>query len=259
MRATTARRLGCALIAFGVLPFASAPASAKPTVRLTLPAQADAGAAVPYSFTASRVPSKAMLVIQRQMGTANRFRTVATLARARRGSGKLPGLGLGRRTLRIAVVGKVKQRQGKAKSVVLAQQRRTLIVFDDIKFLTLFRVGRELIKTTPSRTFPYVFSAEVLDNAGGRLPTVDKTNSTCRSVRVDFVFAPNGSSTGPEEMGIVSVIQESRDPVEMAAPVNTISAVDSPLTLGQAWGITARTQVRRPLILYINGVASCYA
>ena len=218
MRAKTARRLGCAgLIALGLLLFASATASAKPTVRLTLPAQADAGAAIPYAFTARAVPAKAKLVIQRQMGTANRYGTVATLKHAPSGRGKLPALPLGRYNLRIAVIGKVKRSRRKATSVVLAQQRKTQTVFGNVPFVTLFQGNGEATLNTPDRTFTYAFSRRYPHDGTGFLPTVAKPSNTCRSVHVDFVVVRNSSG----EMGTLSVVQESRDPVGTTAPVNT--------------------------------------
>jgi len=257
MRLTIARRLGGAgLIALGVLPFASITASAKPAVRLTLPGSADAGIAIQYSFTAARVPPRSKLVIQRQMGTANRFRTVATLRRTPSGTGKLPGLRLGRHRLRIAVIGRNKASGKSAASVVLAQQRKTLTVFDDVPFSTLFsRSGRGGTHNTPTRTFSYAFARRYPQDGTGFLPTVDKANNTCKSVHVDFVVARNGSG----EMGTLSVVQESRDPVATTAPVAAISAVDAPLTPGEAWSIAVGGADQSGVVFYVNGTANCYS
>jgi hypothetical protein len=68
-----------------------APAAAKPTVTLDLP-NADAGARIAYSYASGHVPSHAKLVVQRQVGTARQFKTVATLTHAPSGTGTLAPL-----------------------------------------------------------------------------------------------------------------------------------------------------------------------
>jgi hypothetical protein len=115
----------------------------KPVVSWTLPSQADAGAAIPYSWTASNLKPGSRLVVQRQMGTARTWRTVASLG-SLSGSGQLPGLKLGSYWLRIADIG--------PKRKIWAQQKLRLRVFGDVPFTMLLNSTPTPHRHRPSPT-----------------------------------------------------------------------------------------------------------
>ena len=232
----------------------SSPAAARPSVSLSLP-DADAGARIAYSYASGHVPSRAKLVVQRQVGTARQFKTVATLAHAASGSGTLPPLGLGSYRLRIAVV----ERQGAGRrrhQALLAQQQKTLLVFATLPFKVLFR-DNESTYATPTRSFSYVFQ-RIFVRDPETVVTVGSAANTCRSVHVDWVAG--GSDTNDRsETGSASLIQESRDAVTGSAGWNVVSALDGVVTPGQSWGINVASLGANDLDFYVNGSASCYS
>ena len=246
------RRIGGGLAVLLLVPSI---AVAKPTVSLTLPA-ASARAPVRYSYTSSNVPSAAKLVIQRQVGTAKQFRTVATLARAR-GSGTLPALDLGRYKLRIAAIERRRVKR-RLRAVLLVQRQKTLTVFGTVTFSILFK-QEERTFTTPTRSFSYIFTEGNVREVTNML-TIDSKVNTCRSVHVDWVSHNHYREREREpETGVVSVIQESRDPVTGSADQDEIGAVDAVVTPGRSWGVNVSSGGLNYLDFYVNGTASCYS
>lgn len=228
-------------------------ASAKPKVALTLP-DADAGASIAYSYATSGVPARAKLVLQRQIGTALHFKTVATLAHVPSGSGTLPGLDLGRYKLRVAVI--TRKRIGRrSRSVVTTQQKQTLSVYGTVPFTILFRESPETF-AMPTRSFSYVFSesASTLE----QVTTIDGKRNRCRSVHLDWVVGSSYYSGDPDASGTISLVQESRDAVTDTTGWNEISALDAVVTPRESWGINATTVGEGYLEFFVNGSASCY-
>ena len=75
-----------------------------PVVRFTLPATADAGAAIRYLWSISQLPSGDSVVLQQPEGTAKVWQTIAT-QHAASGSASLSALPLGKAyTYRVAIV-----------------------------------------------------------------------------------------------------------------------------------------------------------
>jgi hypothetical protein len=219
---------------------APATATAKPSVALTMPSQIDASAPIEYAYTASKVPRQAKLVIQRQMGTAGHFGTVATLAHRHAGSGTLPALALGQYRVRIAAI-----EHGK----VIAQRPERVYVFGTVVFSVLFdtEVGTT---TTPTNSFSYAFEAGFVTSATS-VADVSAADSTCRSVHIDWVNSANGTT---------SLIQESRDPVSASAGRYEISSVEGVVTPGESWAISvAPTPPTSITTFWVNGSASCYS
>ncbi len=239
-RASTLAALALALV--------PATAAAKPKLTLAFaPQGADAGQPIAYTATASGVPSKTKLVVQRQMGTAKKYATVATLPRVPSGSLTLPALSLGSYRLRIAVL-----RRGKT----LASKSARLRVFGDVKFSTLFNQSERTL-STPSRSFSYVIEDSSIFDETGTTLTVDASKNFCRSVHVDWV--PKNGLNDPSSTATLSVIQESRDPVSDSAQSNEFGAIDAALTPNESWGLTYAVLGDSYMNLYINGTANCYS
>jgi hypothetical protein len=236
--------------ALAAVLLASPAAAGKAAVGLTLPG-ADAGTAVRYSFTSAHVPAADTLVIQRQVGTARRYKTVATLPHVASGTGSLPALSLGRYVLRIAVL-EPRRVKHRLRMLVRAQQKRILPVFGTVPFATLFRSSVYTF-TTPARSFSYVFSRIYVGNVE-TVVTVDAKANTCRSVHVDWVA--NGH---PGDSGEVSLVQEERDAVTDDAAAEDISGFDAVVTPRQSWSINAASLGPGLLGFYVNGSASCYS
>jgi len=219
--------------------------AAKPRINWTLGSAADAGTPMKFSWTARGLTSKHRLVVQRRTGTAGVWRSVRSLPREASGSAQLPGLALGTYRLRIIV--------RNAKRKVLAENARTVRVYGQVALVTL--VGRPpQVYTTPTNTFVYVLSNDV-----GATPASIFTSSKpnpCRSVHLDFVPGEQPTSA---PTGVVSVVQETLDPVTVSSPHDTKGALDAPLVPGRAWSINAASSGVDAVRIHINGFASCSA
>jgi hypothetical protein len=231
------------LLALLLLPLLGASAQARrPVLSLTLPATgADAGAPVTYSWTVSRA-KQVRVVLQRQQGTAHTWRTVVRLQGAG-GSGQLPGFSLGRYPFRIAAFGAHKK--------LLAEQRRTLAVFGSVPLSTLFPYKQSNTYATPTRAFSYTlrFYTGGLEN-----PVLSVTKNNCRSVHLDFV--PGEGQAG--EVGTVSLVQETLDPVAVSAAHDVIGALDAALVPGKSWSINlSQAGGNDAFTFYFNGSAMC--
>jgi hypothetical protein len=237
-------------------------AAAKPRVSFTLPTTASAGVATPFSYATKGLTSGSRVVLQRQQGTARAWRTVAALAKVKAGSSALPALPLGIYGVRIAAIA----HHGK----IVAEQRRSVKVFGEVPFTTLFSLSSEShaavldganqpgVYTTPSRTFNYAFASYANQESASTILTVG--NNTCRSVHIDFVPGVQGSESSPgyqNASATLSVVQQSLDPTTSTAGFNAFGALDAVLVPGQSWSVTTLAS-KRSIDLYINGSAICY-
>ncbi len=239
-----------------VLSCSAAEARARASVQLGLPAQATAGEPTPFSWSASGIPHHGSLVVQRTVGTANRWRTILRL-RALSGSAKLPSLYLGRYRLRLAAFS--------SGGRLLGLQARKLVVFGKVPFSTLItgsvyapvgpggHVGAGTLATATG-TFSYVFEVGSFPEA----IVVSKADSECRSVHME-ILGPAGAGGGEVSGLTLTVVQEAADPVSVSAPLGAVAMLDASLTPGQSWALNAGTQPQgaRSIYLYLNGYAVC--
>lgn len=249
-------------LAVAILSGAAAPvAPANVRVSLTLPASADAGAPVPFSYTARGMRARDRLVVQRQQGTARAWRTVRTLSRSKRSS-ELSGLPLGSYKLRIAVLD--------ARSKVQTQQARTLKVFGKVPFSTLFTPPGEIggawysgapqsgVYTTPTSTFAYAMRMFANLNRTFTFATVG--NNKCRSAHFDFVPGGGGVGFSSPSYGAatLSVVQEALEPTAASAGFNQLGALDVTLEPGSSWSLNSLGS-GESVQLYTNGYAVCFS
>jgi hypothetical protein len=197
------------------------------------------GQPIPFSWSGSHLGYKHRLVIQRQVGTARTWKTVMRLP-TDNGSASLPGLPLGRYRLRIANLSVIRR--------VVAQQVVGIGVFGPVPFTTLFDTDATHAYTTPTATFPYVRSYDSV--VGTPAFTVDHNH--CNFVHIAFV---SGSSY-TTYTSVVTLVQESRDPVSVSVPTDTIGALDATLVPGQSWSLNLDT-IGGESVYYINGYAIC--
>lgn len=229
----------------------AAAAATKPAVTLALPARADAGAPIPYSFTSRRVRSRDKLVIQRQMGTAKVFHNVTVLVHGPSGSGSLPALALGDYRYRIAVLRKVHR-----KTKLVASGGAKVAVFGEVALSRLLN-GEDGTYTTPSRTFPYIDQVVATHVTGSTVLTVGASANHCRSVHFDFV-PERYSSNDPNDPITLTVVQQSADPISASARPDEFGALDVPLEPGESWSLnTSVTTESQDVRVDLNGSASC--
>jgi hypothetical protein len=246
------------LIAVVVFSGNAVEAIAKPSVSFTLQGSGTAGTATPFSYTARGRIHGDRLVVQRQVGTAQVWRTVRELT-GRSGSSALPALPLGNYRVRIVDINK--------QNLLLAQVQQTLHVFGIVPFSTLFSsVPFNCCSfapgtySTPTKTFDYFFHSEYDGDLQGTQDELIFTvmHNACRSIHFDFVPGKPDFPNPPGPMTItLTLVQASADPVSASATTDSFGALDGQLTPGQSWGLRDSANPVKAAPLYINGSASC--
>lgn len=232
-------------------------------VSLTLPSGMSEGQPIPFTWKAAGpVSGKYRLVVQRPVGTARTWRTMLRL-RSRSGSAELPGQAIGEYRFRLALLWGHR---------VLAQQVAGVGIFGQVPFSVLFSDGlpgtefgkaENGVYATSSTSFPYIGGVWVGDH--GRPNTVFSiSRNHCTAVHIGFVLGETpgeGYSHPGSVFGVVSLVQQSRDPVTAEVPLNGIGSVDAELVPGQTWSLLAeehdRDGVKAGPTVYFNGYAIC--
>jgi hypothetical protein len=237
------------------LAFAPA-AMAAPRTRVSwrLPA-ATAGSPTSVNWSVSHQLPGSVLAIQRPVGTARVWRTVVRLSGSH-GTANLPAYPLGNYRLRLAVI---------AGPDVLAQQQRVLHVFGKVPLGTLIGDSAEKgVYATPTTAFPYVtvFDDRIDGDQGQGVIRV--SHSPCRSVFLEFVPGtdpgfPLPASDYAEEDGILSVVQQTRDPVSATTSFDGVNSVSASVVPGQSWSVNLSQSGGdgELLYFYVNGSAEC--
>jgi hypothetical protein len=185
------------------------------------------------------------LLVQRPVGTAHVWKTVTRLTK-NSGSGQLPGVPLGDKyRYRLAAIEGTR---------VLARDVQGFSIFGQVPFSTLLNEYQNKVLTLAQGTFPYTRY-----NYGDRSPIIEVNNNNCLSVHIDFVAFEyyNHAAPGTETF---TLVQESRDPVSVSVPYNSIGALEAELSPGQSWGLNsshASPHQGSPTMSYLNGYAIC--
>lgn len=262
MRRRASVRTSVVFLALGLaaLTAGGAQAKLKPSVSWSVPGAINEQVAIPFSWSSRHLGKKYKLVVQRPVGTSHTWKTMKRLT-SRRGSGQLPGLPLGKYRYRVAAL-----RGGR----VLAQQAAGVGVFGSVPFSMLLRDGylttghlESGVYATKSSSFPYVGGAYVGDH--GRPNTVfSVSHNNCSTVHVGFVLGETpgeGYSYPSSVFGVISLVQQSRDPVAAEVPLDGIGSVDAELVLGQTWSLLVEENDRDGIpagpTVYFNGYAIC--
>ncbi|HET7060197.1 MAG TPA: hypothetical protein VFH99_02680 [Candidatus Saccharimonadales bacterium] len=219
------------------------------------------GQTIPFTWKATgHLGPNYRLVVQRPVGTAHTWKTMLRL-KTRKGSAELPGQKLGTYRFRLAAL------RG---HLVLAQKVLGIDAFGQVPFSVLLRNGylttghlENGVYATPSSSFPYVGGAYVGDH--GRPNTVFSVNhNRCSAVHVGFVLGETpgeGYSYPASIYGVVTLVQQSRDPVASEVPFNGIGSVDAELVPGQTWSLLVEENNREGKLgsptVYFNGYAIC--
>lgn len=237
-------RIGLLLFGIALLALPSN-ALARPSISWQLPKAASEGQPVAFSWMGSHLGKKHRLVIQKPEGTAHTWRSILRLP-THSGSAELPPMPLGKYRLRIADLSGHR---------VLAQQVAGIGVFGQVPFSTLFQGSEhdQGVFAGPSYSFPYV---GVWEDGGTPAFTVQRNH--CVSVHIAFV-THLGSSYGTPGIGIVTLVQESRDPISGSSPFDAIGSLDASVIPGQSWAvnISAQQEKEGEDNTYLNGYALC--
>jgi hypothetical protein len=246
--------VGAALLAEALIA-GTAPAALaakRPQVRLTLPANANAGARIPYQFTEAHVARADRLVIERQEGTAHTYRIVSRLSHRHSGSGSLPALNLGRYKLRIADI--------RARKTYAAAPA-TLYVYGNVPLATLLGDQNGGTYTSPTQTFPYTDRLQANQVTGDTVLTVPGSSNHCRSINFDLIAegGPYAYDSDGEPFTL-TVVQQSLDPVSSSAQPNQVQQLNAQLIPGQSWSLrTSSATSSDSDHLDVNGSANCYS
>ncbi|MGA7966746.1 MAG: YncE family protein [Gammaproteobacteria bacterium] len=235
----------------------------RPRVFWTLPGGVNEGQPIPFSWkVAGRLGRKYRLVVQRPVGTGHVWQTMQRL-RGRRGSAELPGQALGTYRFRLAVL------EGRR---VLAQRVTGVGVFGQVPFSVLFSNGlpgttfghqENGVYATSSTSFPYIGGVWAGDRGTPNTAFSIRSNP-CVSVHIAFVLGetPGEGYTYPADVfAVVSLVQQTRDPVATEVPLNGTGSIDAELVPGQTWSLLAvendRNGVEAGPTVYFNGYAVC--
>jgi hypothetical protein len=229
-----------------------ATAGPRPSVKFSFPASATAGARIPFTWQAGKVPAGARVVLQRKVGTARVWKTVLSLS-GHSGSANAPALPLGAYQLKIAVVAK--------RGRIVGQRSRTLHVFGLVPLGTLVK-GLSVWGSGTHTTANYTFNYVAAWGGSGSIPmfTVAGTQNTCRSVHLDF--DSNGEAR-TADTAAVSVVQQAADP-QLSEPASAgvaTGSLDAKVAPGQSWAVNVLhpSGTGTNLVVYVNGVASCFS
>jgi hypothetical protein len=173
------------------------------------------------------------------------------------GTAKLPAQkSLGKYKYRLAAL------EGKT---VIAKQAVTIGVFGEVPLSILLGRGHEKpsVVTTPVSSFPYV--GEIYSPDTGQESTAFSVKDNhCSSAHIEFVLTttPGEGYSYPASMfSIVSVVQQTREPVRMEVAFKSSGSVSAELTPGQTWSMTVKGANREGALgnptIYYNGYAIC--
>jgi hypothetical protein len=241
----------------------SASAAAAHRLALSLPPTAHAGASVGYAYAASGFPRGTRVALQRQEGTADSWRTVASKP-AGNGSGQLAALPLGRYAFRLAVIAHSRR--------ILAQQHRVLEVYGQVPLSRLFALEGGAgggafytgkihggVYTTPTGTFPYAM--QLFANEAQQFTFTTTSTSNCDALNLEFVpgeadSADPGAATATTTL---SVLQQTLPPASATAAPKTRASLSARLAPGTSWSITTQATGANFGDVYVNGYGTCFS
>jgi hypothetical protein len=227
--------------------------ASRPTVQFRfLHESVEMGEPAAFTYRAQHVPGGSRLVFQRQVGTAQVWRTILTL-NLHATTANLPPVSQGQHTLRLALIGRGER------SIASAVHR--LKVYGPVPLATLLDKHTETVDIGGT-LFRYVAGLNGFfrgyngsENCGVASPTCEVfklVGSTCRSLALQLAAQTNANDATPPSVTIAS---ERDDPVNIQVPLNASTEVHAELA-----GDAELTYERQGAAgaLYVNGVANCY-
>lgn len=247
------------LRALGLFAFVAAalqPAIAlasRPTVQFRFVHESvEAGEPAAIAYRAQHVPGGSRLVFQRQMGTAQVWRTILALS-PHATTANLPPVTQGLHPLRLALIG----RGGRSIVSVV----HSLKVYGPVPLATLLGDHTETVDIGGT-LFRYV--AGLNSNFGGYIGSNNcvftghtcevfkLVNSSCRSLTLQLASQTEASDATPPSVTIAS---ERADPVNVQVPLNASTEVHAEI-VGDVELTYALQGAKGGL--YFNGAANCY-
>lgn len=264
---TTARLGTVALCATAVLAVMAPTASARrhharAQLSWTVSRGVSEGTPIPFSWSSRHLGKKYRLVVQRPVGTARTWKTMLKL-KTRRGSGVLPEQALGKYRFRLAALRGHRVLASKVVGIGVFGPVPFSVLFSDSLPGTTFGDLESGVYATSSISFPYI--GGVWAGARGTPNTAFSIrNNPCVAVHIAFVLGETpgeGYSRAADVFGVVSLVQQSRDPVTSEVPLNGLGSMDAELVPGQSWSLLAvensREGVSAGPTVYFNGYAVC--
>jgi hypothetical protein len=226
-------------------------------VTLAVPAQATAGNPISVGYTSVGLPRHAKLVVQRQMGTARVWKTVAVLTPKRLARADLPALPLGRYHVRIAVL------SGRQ---VIPDPAANLNVYGTVSLATLCNNSSVTVNqnypcaagNTSTQVGGNVFSYVAYGGSyGDSYPafhdSIDFPATSCRSI--SLVFGLPNDNASPGDSAYLEVVTATMDPQPAGAAYGSLGVLNAALD-GRPWDIdNSSTNGEDPVA--VNGTASC--
>lgn len=227
--------------------------ASRPTVQFRFVHESvEMGEPAAITYRAQHAPGGSRLVFQRQVGTAQVWRTILALS-PHTTMANLPSVSQGLHPLRLTLIG----RGGRP----IASVVHSLKVYSPVPLATLLNEHTETVDIGGT-LFRYVTGLNGFfrgyngsENCGGASPTCEVfklVGSTCRSLSLQLASQTNASDATPPDVTIAS---ERADPVNVQVPLNASTEVRAELA-----GDAELTYERQGAAgaLYVNGIANCY-
>jgi len=244
---------------FGLLAFVAAALqpgialASRPTVQFRFVHESvEMGEPAAITYRAQHVPGGSRLVFQRQVGTAQVWRTILALS-PHATTANLPPVSQGQHTLRLALI----SRGGRSIATVV----HSLKVYGPVPLATLLGERTETVDIGGT-LFRYVaglsgffrgyIGSQCGDVASPNCEVFKLVGSTCRSLALQVATQTDANDATPPSVTIAS---ERADPVNIQVPLNASTEVHAAI-VGDVEVTYALQGARGGL--YFNGSANCY-
>jgi hypothetical protein len=212
---------------------------------LTAPARAR------FDYSARQLSAGQHVVLQRQMGTAATWGTVAKLPSST-GSALTPVMSsMGTWSFRVAVV-------DSAETVLASGQAAALEVSAKVPLGTLLDSSTDKSVVIDHHTFRYVYSPNLesftYDIDGTRL--FGSTSTRCRFIHLDLASSDGRFFTDSDyRPDAFEIVQQSADPRSVTIAPDRAGTLEATLRPGQSWALS----ISGSYYAYLNGYAICSA
>jgi hypothetical protein len=192
------------------------------------------------------------LVVQKPVGTAAVWKTIAVLPRRNQGTASLaPFSSLGTYRVRIAAIQRRK---------VVAQQQQPLHVFQQVPFSQLL-IGIGATSTLPSGvhatlTAAFPFVDKISEVEGSKQGIISDEKNYCGLVHLEFVADLPEIAHQSGGQATLTVVQERAEPISATVGEGTVGTLDAHVVPGESWAVNT-SQTARELDFYLNGYAVC--
>ena len=138
-------------------------------------------------------------------------------------------------------------------------------MFANIPFANLLAHLESSVFVAPQAAFPYAAFAFISVTGGGEgsnTGAISVGHNTCDRVRLEFV----GDEASKREPGSVTatVVRQTQEPVSVTEPNPNVGILETPVTVGQSWGVNFTLSGVPGLLIvgyhvFFNGSVHCYS